>query len=333
MAGVCIDPGKCAADGDCGPGTVCDLQANTCVPGGCDVQEAKVENVPPNLLIVLDRSCSMKNKVGGMTKWQIAVAAISQMTTDFKDKIRFGLTLFPEVGDPAKTGDDCPMNGGILVPVGPGKEGEISTLLTNSLAVADPNYPDDPCVTNIDSAMQQATSEVALDDKDRDSYTLLLTDGKQAGCNLAGGDNGTTMLITELYQMRGVATFVLGFGGEVDPAQMNIFAEAGGVPNSGATKYYDAGDQASLDAALKSIAQKTLSCTYTLDSAPADPSQIFVFFNNETKVLQDTGHMNGWDYDMAANQVTFYGPSCDQLKSGTVTDIDIVFGCGQPTPD
>jgi hypothetical protein len=43
--------------------------------------------------------------------------------------------------------------------------------------------------------------------------------------------------------------------------------------------------------------------------------------------------MQGWDYDPATNQVTFYGDECQQLKDGTVTDVDVVFGCNEPTPD
>ena len=52
-----------------------------------------------------------------------------------------------------------------------------------------------------------------------------------------------------------------------------------------------------------------------------------------TSIPRDPTHMNGWDYDPATNQITFYGPACDALKAGTVTDVDIVFGCDEPTPD
>jgi len=110
---------------------------------------------------------------------------------------------------------------------------------------------------------------------------------------------------------------------------MDAFATAGGVPASGATKFYDAADQASLDAALKTIAAKTLSCSYALDMKPPSPDEIYVFLNDQ-KVMKDTSHMSGWDYDAAANQIVFYGQSCDDLKSGAVDDIDIVLGCDAP---
>lgn len=328
VASECIDPGTCLEDGDCAGGTVCDKATSTCVPGGrCGGQEAKAEAVAPNLLIVLDRSCSMTKLADGVsTKWEIAVKAIQTLTTNFDGKIRFGLSLFPDLETP-----DC-KQGAIAVPVGPGNEMTISDLLGASLAKADPNYPDGPCVTNIDTAMEQAAAEPAFVDPERDSYALLITDGKQAGCSAAGGDAGTTMIIKDMHDMQGVSTFVLGFGTGIDPVQMNIFADAGGVPAGDPTKYYDAADQASLDAALDVIANKTLGCVFSLDQEPPNPDEIFVFFDNKDKILEDPTHAMGWDYDPATNQVTFYGATCDKLKAGEVTDVDIVFGCDEPTP-
>lgn len=331
MQNVCIDSGTCLADADCGAGTVCDTMAKMCVPGGdCGAQEAVAEAIPPNVLVVLDRSCSMRDVVTGtLKKWDIAVQAINKMTMDFNSKIRFGLGLFPDI-----VGGDCGQ-GQLIIPTAPGNEMSIQMLLTNSLVNTDPYYPNGPCVTNIDTAMQQATTEPAFNDTMRKSYVLLITDGKQAGCSAAGGDNGTTQIITDLYQMRNIPTFVLGFGTGVDPTQMNTFADAGGVPNNDPmTHYYKAEDQASLDAALAAIASQTLGCNFKLDQVPPDPTKLFVFFdNNPTAVPRDGNHVEGWDYDAGNNQVTFYGMACNNLKAGIIKDVDIVFGCGMPTPN
>jgi hypothetical protein len=329
VAGACIDPGTCLEDGDCGAGTVCDKPTKTCVPGGmCGGQEAKAEAVAPNILIVLDRSCSMTEKVNGVSKWAIAVKAIQTMTTNYTGKIRFGLTMFPDLVAPNCEQDAIP------VPVAPGTEATISTMLGNALVNNDPYFPNGPCVTNIDTAMQQAATEPAFTDPDRDSYALLITDGKQSnGCSAAGADAGTTMIIKTMHDTAMVSTFVLGFGGAIDANQMNTFADAGGVPAGDPQKYYDASDQASLDMALATIADKTLGCTFQLADVPPNPDEIYVFFNNVESIARDATHMKGWDYDAANNQVTFYGAQCAELKAGTVTDVDIVFGCNQPTPD
>jgi len=321
-AGTCIDPGKCATDADCTGGTICDKATSACVPGGaCGSQEAKVDPVPPNMLLVVDRSCSMTDAVGMSTKWKIAVAAINKMTTDFAGQIRFGLTLFPDRVTPTCQQDKIP------IPVAPGNEMAIQTMMTNGLQAADPTFPDGPCVTNIQTGMQQAATEPAFLDPDRASYAVLITDGKET----CGSDATTEQVIKTMFEMAKVPTFVIGFGAGVDPAQMNKFAVAGGVPSSGANQYYDASDQASLDAALSTIAKSTLSCTYSLDSVPPNPNEIFVFFDNVNKVPRD--QMNGWEYDVAKNQIVFFGTSCNSLKNGIVKDLDIVFGCDAPTPN
>jgi hypothetical protein len=72
---------------------------------------------------------------------------------------------------------------------------------------------------------------------------------------------------------------------------------------------------------------------FKLKQTPPDQNKIYVFFDNTTEVARDTAHKSGWDYDPTTNQVTFYGPDCEKLKQGKVKDVDIVFGCKQPTPD
>ncbi|HVK69601.1 MAG TPA: VWA domain-containing protein, partial [Polyangium sp.] len=323
-AGTCIDPGKCAVASDCSAGMKCDGATKTCVPGGdCGTQEAKVETIPPNMLLVLDRSCSMTALVGNVTKWDIAVAAINKMTTDYTGKIRFGLTLFPDLVTP-----NC-QQAAIPIPVGPDNETAIQELLTAALVKADKYFPDGPCVTNIQTAVTQSTTEPAFNNTDRDSYAVLITDGKET----CGSDATTEMEIKNLFETRGIPTFVIGFGAGIDPAQMNKFASAGGVPAAGANQYYDASDQASLELALATIAKKTLSCAYTLDTVPPNPSEIYVFFDNTTEVSRDDTKTDGWTYDAGKNQVVFYGPACDSLKNGVVMDLDIVLGCQEPTPN
>lgn len=326
----CIPTGTCAGNGDCEGGLVCDDASKTCVPGGgCGAQEFAIEAVAPNLFISLDRSCSMTGQGGGgKTKWVIAVEALNGMLTTFKGKVRWGIGLFPDI-----TGQNCTQDAPQF-PVGDNNEAGIQALLTASLVKADKFFPDGPCVTNIDTAIQQASQEPAFNDTTRKSYVLLITDGNQAGCSAAGGDVGTEQQITAL-SAKGISTFALGFGAGIDPAQMNKFAVAGGVPNNDPTdptaKYYKANDTTSLQAALAKIAGSILGCSFTLNSTPPDPSKVFVFFDN-VKVTRDPTHQAGWDYDPTTNQITFYGTDCDKLKAQQVQDVDVVFGCDQPTP-
>jgi hypothetical protein len=321
-------PKPCAKDEDCGTGGHCNLATKTC---GCGGQNVAADIVPPNLLIVLDRSCSMTDKVGATTKWDIAVAAIKDLLATNKGKIHFGLEVFPD-----KTGDQCVQDAPITVPVSPTADATIDSLLGAALVKGDANFPDGPCVTNIDTAMTKAQTEPSFADKTRKSYVILLTDGMQSGCNAGGGDTGTVTAITTLHG-GGIDTFVIGFGDGVDKLQMTNFANAGFQPNpKGPPTYYDAADKPSLDAAFATIASQALSCTLKLASPPpgGDPSLLYVFVDKDpTPVPRNVTHGDHWDYDAASQTVTFYGADCDALKSGQTQNVSVVFGCpGGPVP-
>jgi hypothetical protein len=179
--------------------------------------------------------------------------------------------------------------------------------------------------------MKQAASDPALKDTSRERFVLLITDGNQAGCDAAGGDAGTTQIITQLKQQK-VSTFVVGFGSAVDPKQLNIFADAGGKPSGDpTTHYYKAEDQATLDAALAKIVQQSFGCVFKLQQPPPTLNKVYVFFDGK-EVAQDTSHASGWDFDPATNQMTFYGTACHDLEQNKVADLDIVYGCKKPLP-
>jgi hypothetical protein len=328
VKGTCISPGACAADGDCPGGKTCDLATKTCVIGStCGVTEIKSDIVPPNLLIVLDRSCTMKGEIDGKSKWELAVGALDGLVGAYAGKLRFGLTLFPDSVDPK-----CEQ-AKFLLPPKNGNEAAIQALLTAGLDASDKSHPGSPCVTNGAQTMKQASTEPSLADKTRKSYFVLVTDGlTQQVCDLTGAPEGTVKILENLAQKQGVPTYVIGFGsGQIDKAELNNFAVAGGVPTSDPAdpsfKYYRAENGAALQAALTVIAQKSLGCEYKLASVPPDTKNVHVFFDKSAEVAQDPSHKDGWDYDAATNQVVFHGAACTSLKEGAVAAVDIVLGC------
>jgi hypothetical protein len=308
---------------------VCDGKASppSCRPGGgCGGQRIAARPVAPNLLLVLDRSCSMNSKILTVPKWSSAVAAIEKLTADYAGRIDFGLTLFPDRG-----GDKC-SQGAIPIPVGPGNEPAIDALLTAALDPADPNHPGDPCGTPIDTAMLQAATDPGLADPSRPSFVALITDGQQSSCSAGGGDAGTTRTITDLLA-RGVGTFVVGFDARAAGDQLDVFAQAGGHPTGAASpKFYDAADPQALDGALAALAGQTVGCAYQLANPPPDPSLLYLFTDAGDEIPRDPNHGDGWDYDPATSIVRLYGAACDALRAGSVTAIDVVYGCEAPPP-
>src|SRR2546423_1606891 len=99
-----------------------------------------------NLLIVLDRSCSMQDAPDGQpvsstnpSKWTIAGQVLQQLTTTYASKIRFGLIMFPD-----QTGMSCVQDGPIYVNVGPNTGAMVASTVMGTT-------PNNPCVTNIDT--------------------------------------------------------------------------------------------------------------------------------------------------------------------------------------
>jgi len=326
---ACIATGTCAVDADCASGHFCDPATLTCEIGSmCGAEDFAADAIPPNLLIVLDRSCSMRRAVAGVPKWTSSVDALVDLTTRYTGDIRWGLTLFPDRGD----GRDCGQGAPFPVPLGPGNEAGIQTLLTSALDPADPNYPDGPCVTNIDTGMEQAATDPGLDDATRSSFILLVSDGAQSGSCRSGSDARTYTAIDALLT-RGIPTYVVGFGDAVDRAALDEFARRGGTARGASPEYYQADDAAGLASAFDEIVRGVVSCEYGLARPPDDLERVYVFLDDTTMVPRDEGHAHGWDYDPTTMTVTFYGAPCDALRSGTATDVDIVFGCPGPVLD
>lgn len=314
----------CTDSSQCGTGMKC--SAGMCVVGGCGEAALNLSYVAPNLLFVVDRSCSMKNAPTGATasKWAIAVGGINQVITDYATDIRWGLTLFPDTA-----GQSC-VQDTFAYQVADNNGASIQSLLTAATSTADALYPDGPCVTNIDTGLQQAATDPALMDPTRASYLMLVTDGAQSSCNVAGGDAGSEAIVKELHDTHGIKTFVLGFGSGVDAAQLDKLAAAGGTALTGTAKYYRAETAGELDAALAAIADQVISCDYVIDPAPPFLAKTYVWFEKTTQVPRDTTHVDGWDFDTTTSTLTFYGGACEQLKTRAVDTVDVVYDCDGP---
>ena len=320
---LCDSVGRCVSDcrtAGCNPGSTCgtdglcqpanpDGGAATC--GGQLFQAAKVNS---NMYIAFDKSGSMADPVvmgGALSKWEIATSAIKQVTSQYQSQIQFGLGLFPAGGGTQQRCVPAPT----AVTVGDQRAAQIAAAL-------DANAPGGS--TPIGGVLTSAGLVPELVDPMRANYVMLVTDGTET-CNGNGVNAATANLAA-----KGIKTFVIGFGGEVDAANLDAIAVAGGTPRAGTPRYYQADDAPGLLAAFNLIAQGALGCEYRLASAPPDPSKIFVYVNG---VLQnhDVAHANGWDYSDATVRVTFYGNLCTLVATDATARVSIVYGCRDDT--
>jgi hypothetical protein len=309
--GVCSD-GTCAPNetgGECADDNNC-LTGETCNDGhcGCLGVAFQAEPVTPNMLIVLDRSGSMANSGGGDSKWNIARDALDQVLTDHGDNVRFGLDMF--------AANDFCAAGQINVNIGDGTANAISNAYGSE--TADSGTP-------LHATMNALRNYNGLKDTSHPNYVLLLTDGYEE----CGGPAPSGPVQQLRNQTPSVKTFVVGFGSGLNStgkAQLNDMAVKGGTALPGTTKYYQANDATGLSNALSTILGTVLSCSYTLDQVPEDLADLYVY-QDETAIDRDTTHTDGWDYDPATGELTFYGAACDALENGSVTDLNIVYGC------
>lgn len=312
--------GPCDGDANCVAGEVC--QAGTCAPDESATEETgmdcggelySADSVPPNVLIVLDRSGSMNSSLGNNqgTKWQVARSAIAQVVADYGDQVFFGLMLYPGFNQACNQGMNCGP-GAVFIDPGPGTAQEITDFVNgaNTCSYGTPTA----------ETLEALLDYPGLEDLERPNYILLITDGQSSCAN-------PVPVVTSLRdEDPEIKTFVVGFGNGVDPGELEDMAEAGGTALPGDPNYYQADDAQSLADAFADIAGSVLSCSYVLDQVPPDPNELYIYIDGML-IERDLTHTNGWDYDPLTNQVTFYGPACELLQSGQVTDLQIIFGC------
>ncbi|OGQ23432.1 MAG: hypothetical protein A2138_10405 [Deltaproteobacteria bacterium RBG_16_71_12] len=295
--GVACEPGEQCEAGDCQPGGPC---------GGA------VKLLPAVVLFVVDRSCSMNNDLGGsgITKWQAAATALTATVSALEGSLLFGLTLFPDVAP-----DRCAQSQ-VPVPIGTEGAGQIATLLAAATDVSHELFPDGPCVTNIDTAMSQA--DALLRSPELDANVVLVTDGRQAGCNELEGPADAERTIGELFD-RGIETVVVGYDRAADADQLDTFARAGGRPNSDVdVDFYPATDPAALETTLLDLATAALDCRLRLPVEPPDPAQLYLFL--------DDVRTASFSYDAPARTVVLEGDACQLMQTNQLQRVEVVFG-------
>lgn len=343
MSGGCVPKTGCGADGECTGGNVCEGTScvASCKAAGCPTGRTCQANghcsdpvsqgtgggtggvgggapscggelfssarVQANFLIVLDRSGSMEEKLpAGQSKWSLASLAVKGVTAQNESAIRFGLSMFP--------GASKCTEGSNAVGVGDKTAAQISMALPATATGSG---------TPIGAALTLASKRPELTDATRANFVLLVTDGME-NC---GGD---PVAAVRGMAARGIKTYVVGFGADVDPARLTQMATEGGTARLGTAKYYQADDQASLNTAFGQIAAGAAGCDFKLAKAPPDLNKIYVAVDGNL-INRDPNKQMGWDYNAQTGRLTLYGGACDVVQKSAAAKVQIVYGCPDPT--
>ena len=166
-------------------------------------------------------------------------------------------------------------------------------------------------------------------------YLLLVTDGlpncMPGNVDRAADDSAGAVAAVTDVQTEGIPTMVVGVATAGLPveATLNALAVAGGAPRAGSPSYYPVASAAELTTALRAIVAGIPSCVFALPPAPTDAA--FGMFDVKVggmAIPRDTSHTNGWDLvDSSATSIQLYGTVCDDVRSGKVTSVSIVFRC------
>jgi len=285
--------------------------------------------LPPDILIIQDRSGSMlwnadascMRNCGANSRWNQVTAALTQVVTTTDTTVNWGLKFF------GSSGSSCNVTAAPEVPVGPMSGAAINT----AIGAATPGSP-----TPTRNAMNAAAAYMATLTDTNPKYLLLATDGAPtcdpAQPTMMNNDDsaGAEQAVTDAFNM-GFKTFVIGIGDTMGAATLNQMAMNGGMPQTGgATSFYQVTDTASLVAALQTILGRVASCQFNIGTAPNPMTSVdFIdVFGDGMPISRDTTHTDGWDYTNDAHTaIQVYGPRCDMLTAGTITNVTVTFRC------
>jgi hypothetical protein len=281
------------------------------------MQTFTLTQVPPNVMLVLDRSFSMINSggPGSVSKWHDLKTSVDSLVTSYNAKMNLGVTLFPS--------DDMCGAGKVVAPAS--NNGAAVQMLINASAPGG-NTPTGPTLTRVIKAG-------VLADATRNNVVVLATDG-MPNCGEVDPATGkysidvTGKIQALVAASPSVQTYVIGIGDDAasNPKLLNEWADAGHTARSGNTKYYQTSSPMDLQNAFDTIVGGVVSCTFKLDQAPSDPSQLYVWLNGQSVPVDGT---NGYTYDSASTSLTLHGTACDSSRMGSVK-LSVIFGCGAP---
>ncbi len=284
----------------------------------CTFGRQTVRQLSPELILLLDRSGSM-NTLVPMTKysrWDSVNMALDVVLRNTTNQVYWGLKLFPAVG----MGCDVPE--GIEVNPAIGNVDAMFRTIHMSLPSAAP--PGTPLGQGVRAATRYLTSLHIRNPE----FLVVATDGQPTCPDVTQGGKDSVAALQDAAKS-GISTFVLGVAeaGTAESQVLSDLATAGGVPSDGATKYFSASTQNNLLAVLEGITKRITKCVFVLDVAPPSPKDVGVYVDGRRLGAQD------WVYSGNNLSVEIKGATCEQLKAGTASRVEMILGCpGVPVP-
>lgn len=291
----------------------------------CGVQAFMRERKPTEMILVLDRSASMKDEPSGSTlaKWDMVKPAVVGVIQATNASLSWGLKLYPESQDTDACSAESivPL---IHVPVAASN----ATAVVGAINATAPEGDGTPT----GDAIKFATDHLRGRNNANPKYILLATDGDPS---CPSGNAAVTYAVSNIAAAltAGFPTFVIGVDTSKDSSveRLNLMAVAGGRPRpvtaTSPAAFYLASTQADLTTALQTITGQVASCVFELDPPPPVPDNIAVDFNGQ-RATHDPTRMNGWEYTSPDHtSLEVYGSFCEKIKMEAMNQVEIKYGC------
>jgi len=351
--------------------TADDSTSTGMVPGtdtemNCGEVDFVLQAIPPNVMLVLDKSGSMVSDndanmdgeldgywdhdadpgTAPISRWNSLYNVVDFVATPLDSQINFGAMLFPsEAATNQYSISACLVENAPEIPVA----SENAAAILAGIPAAD--TVDLRGATPATRGIETAVAHLETLDPEVPRFLVLVTDGA-ANCSadydaapeaLEVYDEHLPEVVDDAFTNRGIPTFVVGIdiidaltgvGNDGAPEantfdSLNAVADAGGRPRPGAEKFYNAGNEIELMAALQEIAGEVVSCVIPLDPPPVHPDFIEVVIGGQTiDRVEDCATENGWVYvnpDGPYDALQLCGTACDQLVD--VGTVDATYGC------
>jgi hypothetical protein len=285
--------------------------------------------LPPDILIVMDRSSSLLQDSYGMSctggcgptsKWALLSSAVESLVAG-NPGVNWGLMLLA-------ADDVCGVDYVPQVLVGPGTGPQILSLLAGTTPGGE--APTAGTIYQSVGYLQSLTDGSS-------KYLLLVSDGSSNCVNdPVGAASAAVGAVADARAIYGVPTFVMGLPSSSDAAAaaaLTQMATNGGEPLvGGQNAYYTPSDD--LSAVLGTNVGTLAACALSLNSPLGPDVTIAVTVTTsdgrETIVPQDP--LNGWTFsDQTESNIFLNGTFCTTLKQGGYTAVTIDYQCPMPS--
>ena len=297
-----------------------------------------------NIYVLMDLSTSMLWEVGSRdvpsnpddSRWRIVTAAVDGASDELAAGFNIGIGGFParcENQNGTYRCEDQPSAcsaTSLPDPILPTQGGRDGMVLRDAYGAITP-FGTTPTAMALEQVRTKRSYEIAGDPfaADRANAVVLITDGEP---NSVGGrcntdrDLDDTVDAAAALAAIGVPVYVIGIEGVNESAMESIAVAGGGNnPDDANRTWFPAGDVNSLTAALRRVAEATVSCAVALTPTGDDPpdwgraSVVMHIDDSSTHVPSD-------DYEVSEGDPTtiqLRGGSCMNLQAAAQAESDV----------